>query len=304
MTQIDRFIKYLESLTEEQKNKINNDNLLKAEIEFNEFKKQLDNGTCHLCGSPIRNFNENKPCLHWLLKPKSIKKHHYKKLFESALWGYMRINTYVRWVANTERSALNINNIDSTNQDKVIEETITYKDLEWSFSCGANDFIGHTGANAGSYPHFHMQLRQNGFPQFRFNDFHIPLLEEDLEWFEFIEKYPDGNARPFTEGLSEVFSWVNESEENSDSFLNSLKNATSEESADINLSTIVMAPKGKSMSGEDIYNIIQRAQSEGIPMAQAFRDAPEMSDARITTFGEPGNNTPELSVRTPRKSKA
>ena len=104
----------------------------RAETDFQVFRTALSEGRCSLCGMPVTHFSERKPCLHWLLKPRGFKKKHFPLLYPIA--GFHRMNGYLRWVANSVTPIRNINDLtEDRSTTKVIEETIRYKNREWSF---------------------------------------------------------------------------------------------------------------------------------------------------------------------------
>jgi hypothetical protein len=71
----------------------------------------------------------------------------------------------VRWVANEEAFAKNINDLADEGTGKLVELTVKYKNLEWSFSCGAPDLAGHVGGGEPSKaPHWHFQMYVDGKP--------------------------------------------------------------------------------------------------------------------------------------------
>ena len=55
------------------------------------------------------------------------------------------IENYLRWVASEEAFAKNINDLADEGSGKLLELTIKYKNLKWSFSCGESDLNGHEG---------------------------------------------------------------------------------------------------------------------------------------------------------------
>jgi hypothetical protein len=84
-------------------------------------------------------------------------------------------SSFLRWVANEEALARNIIDLRDEGTGKLVELTIRYRQLEWSFSCGESDYLGHSSASEDSRrPHYHLQMRVNRGAFIRYNDFHPP----------------------------------------------------------------------------------------------------------------------------------
>ncbi len=72
------------------------------------------------------------------------------------------------------------------------------------------------------------------------------------------------------------------------------------ESAPIKLDTIIMAEPGKTISGEDIYNLIQQAQADGVTVSSKMR---ELKDVSVQTFVSPGPGVVRQAPRSGRKRR-
>jgi hypothetical protein len=59
-----------------------------------------------------------KPCRHWLLKPEGGRKEHIERLATDLSWGILE--NYVRWVANEEAFAHNINDLTDEGTGKLL----------------------------------------------------------------------------------------------------------------------------------------------------------------------------------------
>jgi hypothetical protein len=135
-------------------------------------------GQCWICGDALTAFDQAEPCPHWLLKPDGFEKEHFELLTQK--YSLIRLEHYLRWVANEEAFAKNINDLADEGSGKLVELTIKYKNLQWSFSCGASDLTGHEGGGAHSKrPHWHFQMYADDKPFIRYNDFHAPLSERE-----------------------------------------------------------------------------------------------------------------------------
>src|SRR5262249_38377489 len=146
---------------------------------------------------------------------------------------------YLRWVANEEAFAKNINDLSDEGTGKLVELTISYKNLEWSFSCGANDLSGHEGGGEHSKrPHYPFQMYVDGKPFIRYNDFHLPLSDRDFGFLEFMRQNPGKVRRrlPRGAGMNEVLD-----EENLEHLVRTARSGTDDESAAIKVNTLIMA---------------------------------------------------------------
>jgi hypothetical protein len=70
--------------------------------------------------------------------------------------------------------------------------------------------------------------------------------------------------------------------------------------APVELSTIVVAEPGKTIKGEDIYNLIQAAQAENVTVASKLRG---LQGANVVTTVSPGPGVVAQAVRCGRKRK-
>lgn len=103
----------------------------------------------------------------------------------------IKLEHYLRWVANEEAFAKNINDLADEGSGKLVELTVKYKNLQWSFSCGAGDLDGHDGGGEHSKrPHWHFQMYIDDKPFIRYNDTHAPLSVEDIGVLEHMRRNP------------------------------------------------------------------------------------------------------------------
>ncbi|WP_456668089.1 hypothetical protein [Bradyrhizobium sp. USDA 3240] len=291
------FAQFMASLPREEIDRVNELSRQEAIAQHAAFRKAFKVGSCSFCSNPLASFDAGKPCRHWLLKPEGVRKEHIERLATDLSWGILE--NYVRWVANEEAFAQNINDLADEGTGKLLELTVKYKNLEWSFSCGATDLAGHEGGGEHSKaPHWHFQMYVDGKPFVRYNDYHLPLSEEDAGMLEFMRTHPGKVHRRLAggAGMSEVFH---------ESMLEDLvakgrSGATEEEAetAPIKLDTIIMADPGTTMRGEDIYNLIQAARAEGVTMSSKMR---ELKNVRVQTMVSPGPGVVRQAPRSGRK---
>lgn len=102
----------------------------------------IANGFCYLRENPYASFSKKTPCPHWLLEPKGFKKKDFPSIAKR--YGYFQIQSFLRWVANRDNFARNINDLpeEGTN-GKLFEVTIKYKNFEWAFSCTESEVTLH-----------------------------------------------------------------------------------------------------------------------------------------------------------------
>jgi hypothetical protein len=142
-----RFANFLETLSEDEIAEGNKTTHEESKEEFERFRECFSRSMCYLCGKPVKTFSEANPCIHWLLKPKGFKNKHVELIGEK--FGYFQIQSLLRWYANHESFAKNINDLSEEGTGKLFEATIRYKHLEWSVSCAQSDCSGQVILDIG-----------------------------------------------------------------------------------------------------------------------------------------------------------
>ena len=290
------FAEFLQGLTEEQIKEGNEAEYIRAQEEHRRFKEMYDSGMCYLCNKPLSSFSRKSPCIHWLLKPKGFKKKDIKAVADR--YGVFQIQSLLRWYANEDAFAKNINNlIEEGTGTKLIELTIKYKHLEWSFSCAESDYIGHQNSQHSKHPHYHFQMRIDKRPFINFNDFHLPLSEMDVINIEAFRQKPGliKQRYSFGEGMSEMFD-----EEVIEQVLNAPPADTCHEDAPFSIDSFAYAEEGKEIKGEDLYKIIQEAKEKGVTVASLLHNLPN-ADTKVVV--SPGPGVVEQAPRNPRKKR-
>lgn len=292
------FAQYLGSLSPEELARVNEEQRAEAAEEHKQFTEAFRAGQCNFCGDALTAFSSDKPCRHWLLKPEGVRKEHIEQIAEQFSW--MILENYLRWVANEEAFAKNINDLADEGTGKLVELTIKYKNLEWSFSCGESDLGGHDGGGEHSKkPHWHFQMYIDGLPFVRFSDFHLPLSEADAGFLELKRDNP--KVRKSLTGGAGMNELLNAFTPEQLARLGRSGTTDDEvESAPIKLDTIVMAEPGKTISGEDLYNLFQKAKAEGVTATSKMR---ELKNVTVQTFVSPGPGVVRQATRSGRKSK-
>ena len=295
----EEFAKFLASLSPEDRDHANEENRKEALEQHKRFTESFKARQCSFCGDQLTDLNEEKPCRHWLLNPDGFRKQHFELLANKI--SFSALDNYLRWVANEEAFAQNINDLADEGTGKLVELTIKYKNIEWSFSCTAGDLSGHESGNAQSQqPHYHFQMYVDGLPFIRYNDFHIPLTVEDIGFLGFTQANPGRVKKRIVggAGMSEV---LNESTlEHLVSMGRSGLTEDEAAKAPIKLDTVIVAEPGKSIKGEGIFNLIQAAKKEGVTMASKAKDLHGVS---VQTIVSPGPGVVSQAPRSGRKKR-
>ena len=167
--------------------------------DFNSLKEQLQKGKCSLCGKPLDCCDVENPCFHFLLNPK-LKKKEREALF-SKPQSFIKLYTYLTWVANSEYPFVNINDIVSDiSPNRLYESTIRYKNINWSFCFRTSDLEGHKGTKS-EQPHYHFYMAVDGKPVITFNNTHISFTPDDFLIFEIIKQKAAVIDPQFSSGL-------------------------------------------------------------------------------------------------------
>ena len=288
------FLKFVENLPLETINDLNLKQLERTKKEYAEFISRLDKNECYLCGTSLDDYKKDIPCLHWLLRPNKIKQKLVVKAIKSKSYG--QINSYLKWLANAEIKFQNINNlVAERNSNKVIEETIKYKKIQWAFSCSKTDLKGHVNKNHGTKPHFHFEMRINDKIFIKFNKYHFDFTEKDLCDLYVLEKRPEKFKAHslYGMGMQDLF------DENIDanSIIDNTRKADDYQSATFEMQTLLMAPKGKTISGDKIADILKKHKNTGIPLAKLVQSL----NVHQQTLISPGEGVIKMSQRTKRK---
>ncbi|MCL5423365.1 MAG: hypothetical protein M1461_12995 [Nitrospirae bacterium] len=290
---IERTKKVFQTLLPEEIEKKNEEAYRHTEKSFYAFKEGFQQGLCYLCGGPLKSFSAEKPCIHWLLRPKRFKKKHFKELFN--IYGYFQMEAYVRWVANQMAPFKNINDLQIEKDDKkIFETTIKYKHLEWSFSCSPSDLEGHKNSAIGNFPHFHFQMRMEKRPFIDYSDFHVPFKDEDIWRLAMLhqDEIPFEHHFDYGEGMQSILG-----EESLENVVNNSVTVDDEEEAAFRLQIFVEAKPGETISGADIVALMQESKRTGEPLAKLVRRL----DASVRTVVMPGDGVPEIAERTKTK---
>jgi len=291
------FAKFLESLPEDIRTRGNEESFRAAEAEHQSFLKYFDDGHCYLCRKPLTSFSKKSPCPHWLLKPKGFKKNDLPAIARH--YGFFQIQSFLRWVANRESFARNINDFtDEGSGGKLFEVTIKYKNLEWSFSCAESDYQGHATSQHAKHPHYHFQMRIERRAFINYSDFHIPFTEMDIINIEAMRALPGVVKQRFSfgEGMNDVLN-----DETVEYIVNTTVPTDASNKPPFKIDTIAVAEEGKTISGDDLCELIQEAKAKNVTVASLIHKLPNAQTQIIVT---PGPGVVEQAPRTRRRKDA
>jgi hypothetical protein len=288
--------KFIESIPQEE---INKQMQLEAEnnaLVYKEFTEGLKIGQCFLCGGQMNSFEEIKPCFHWFTYPTGIKKKYFENYLEKPI-GFFQLDSYFRWLANTEKPIVNINDLkDETSSTSYLETTYKYKNIEWAFSVGHTDKEGHPNAQVGAVPHYHIQMKVDDRIFLKFNDFHIPFSDNDLFIITMLEQAPDKVklGHFYGNGIG-----ILEDEENLELIDDAMTVTDDVGNATFNRQTLIEAPEGQTISGEIIQQAIEESKRTKKPIGKILQRL--LPDAQFTTIITPGDGVPEMTKRSGKK---
>lgn len=288
--------KFIESIPQEE---VDRQTRLQAENNasvYKEFTDGLKIGKCFLCSGQMNSFEEGRPCFHWFTYPTGIKKKPFESYLKNAI-GFFQLDSYFRWLANTEKPIANINDLkDETSSTSYIETTYKYKNIEWAFSIGHTDKEGHPNAQVGSIPHYHIQMKVDDRIFLKFNDFHIPFSDGDLFTISMLDQAPDKVklGHSYGHGIG-----ILEDEENLDLIDDAMTITDDIENAPFNRQTLIEAPEGQTISGEIIQQAIEESKRTKKPIGKILQRL--LSDAKITTILTPGDGIPKMTKRSGKK---
>lgn len=286
---------YFESLSEEEIEAIRQRDEENHQAQAESFLAHYKKDTCYLCGKPFKSINQKNPCLHWLLRRCKFKKKDFPAVFES--FSFVNIEAFLRWCANQERNVGNINDLrEEKEQRKIISTTIKWKNIEWTFDCSENDYLGHKGTRI-DFPHYHFQMRIDGKQFINFGDFHIPFTADDLFTIDMKNEQGDWffhNYGGLGMGMQDTVDF------GSDFLLDEMEPAEEEEGSH-HLQTMIMANNG-TISGDLLVECIEEQKRSGRTMAAIMQEKFEDS-AAVTTIVSPSENVPEIAKRTERKRR-
>jgi hypothetical protein len=263
---------------------------------YEKFIADLKIRRCFLCGMDINSFKETKQCFHWFLYPKGIRKRHFEPYLKKPI-GFFQLDSYFRWLANTDVFLTNINDLkDETSSTSYLETTYKYKNIEWAFSVGNTDLEGHPSSKVGAEPHYHIQMTVDNQIFLRFNDFHIPFSDQDLFMIELQKQAGHRLIKrdSYGAGIS-----VLEDQELLKELDDLMVRADDESTAPFNRQTMIIAPEGETISGEIIQQAFEESKRTKQPVAKIIQRL--VKDVKVITQIVPGDGVPEMTKRSGKK---
>jgi hypothetical protein len=285
---------YLESLSGDQVSQHNAAQLEEALKEHETFIDAFNKDCCYMCGMKLSYFHASEPCMHWLLLPEGIKKTHVENYLTEPI-GIFRIESYLRWLANTEAAFKNINDLPNDNpKGKLLETTIKFKNIEWSLNFGQSDLVGHPNSKNAAFPHFHMQILSDGMPFIRFNDCHIPFSNRDLFILEAL-KNDDLFGHSFLggEGISAILD--GDQLKIIDENMIPIENT---EDATFHTKSIIRFPPDLRVTEEDVFRLKEESMANKIPLRKYIKQVYPSSE--ITAITGPGEGVIKKKGRSKR----
>lgn len=277
----------------------NNERMLKfVNAEYQEFRDAYQNGKCYLCGESFDCVDEKNPCMHILLRRENFKKELYAVLFDK--YEFYQIESYLRWVANEDIAVRNINDLkDECAENKIFNETIVWKNVEWTLDCSQSDFEGHQTSEIGKEPHWHIQMKQNGFIFIKFNDFHIKFKDNDLIKMSLIKdsamKHTYGEAGL---GMQKVVEFA---QRNPEQFITSCGAANDcGEKAAFRVQSVISASSDRKFSGEDVYKAIEMSKKTGKLISVCLQEILG-NNCSASFVVSPHDRVPKIAKRGKRK---
>lgn len=285
--------KFRRRLSFKEIDELNKKQLEETKKQFSAFAINFKKNKCYICGLPLDKFDIKKPCAHWLLRPNGLKKKNLREVFK--LFDYANIDSYIRWVANQEKIAGNINDLTPEEKsDKLIETTIKYKNIEWSISCSKNDLEGHKERKI-NFPHYHLQIKIDNKPFVNYSDFHVPLTEHDL--FTIAVKNNEfkniKHVDYFGSGMEAVFKTFNPKE-----LLDILKKTDDVKNAPFNVSYIIQSKDSKPMPSKKVEDLLKKYKNSDKTFATILKNHKDLSYKAIISEGE---GVPEKAIRKKKK---
>ena len=148
------------------------------------------------------------------------------------------------------------------------------------------------------HQHYHFQMRIEQRPFINYNDFHVPFSEMDVMNIEAMRASPGMVKQRFSfgEGMNDVLN-----DETVEHIVNATVPGYASDEAPFKIDTIAMAEEGRTISGDDLYELIQEAKAKNVRVASLIHKLPNAKTRVIVT---PGPGVVEQAPRTGRRKDA
>ncbi|HOX85155.1 MAG TPA: hypothetical protein PKW76_15485 [bacterium] len=285
--------KLFESLTDSEIAEIHRVQEEENQKAYDSFVAAMKQDKCFLCNLNLEDFDENIFCYHWFLYPKNIRKKHFDRFLKNEALGYFHLDSYFRWVANYEKPIRNINDLRyEMPSNQLISYTAKYKNIEWSISVGHSDKDGHPNTNYGTDPHFHLQMKVDGLPFIKFNDYHLKFNDEDLWTLEYIRQNEGNVAIGYDKGRGMN---IIEFEDNIEIIADHMTLVDDESKATFKTHTLIKSKDGQEIDMELFSELVKESKETNKPIGQLVKK--RMPNLNVTTIVEPGEGVPALKKR-------
>lgn len=290
------FKSFVNQLTPEDVLEGNEFIIKETEEQYNDFKKAFNNNNCSYCNKKLDDINSNLLCFHWLLNPIQLNKKYIPIIVDQ--YGFERIDAYLRWVANLEKPFMNINDLKSENSgENIVEQTISFKNIEWSFKSSVSDFEGHPKSITGKYPHFHLQIKVDEKVIVKFNDFHLPFSQEDV--FTLKSKNDSEINMSHEYGYGKGMEYISQEDLILD-VLRDTENCENEDEALFRYQSMVTPKDGTLIPKEVVNKLMKEARKKNVTMTSLLE---KLDNVNVKTVVTPGGGVIKQSHRSKRKKK-
>lgn len=292
------FNNYHKQFTPEQIDEQNKKRIEDANKEYEEFLLYHNQEKCYICKKSYKTISKEQPCLHWLLREtKNFKKKDFEGVYKD--FNFFSINAYLRWVANEEQYLKNINDMKGEqSEDKIIQETIKWKHIEWSFECSVGDLKGHGGTRS-DFPHYHFQMRINSQQFINYSDFHIPLSKDDELKLILMQNQEPNFVHTFAEAGAGMQDAVNI---DINKIFNSVNFRGDELNGVFHFSSIIQSANG--IDCELIDQAYEESRKTDKSVAKIMRDKlKDDNTVSIVSIGSPAESVPEIAKRTEHEKR-
>ena len=294
---IDEIERVAAAMPAKVRRRMNEEAIAEGKAEHSAFRDAYRAGRCFRCGTSLSEKGAAEVCLHWLLRPPTVTKKDIERTLLTC--GCFPTQLFLRWIANEESFAGNINDLEAEQDPaKVMETTIRYRNLEWSFSCAASDLEGHAGSQHNAQPHYHFQMTIDGQPLICFGDFHCYFTDRDLFKLEIRRSKSKKvlHAFPEAEGMNDLMQ-----PDRAEEVLRRTNPHDKTGNPTVQIDSFVVAEPGQSIKAEEINALLRESRERGVSFASLLGKLGDK--VRVTTVIQPAPQVPQMAHRKPSRKK-